>query len=62
MESNTRIRVSQLARTIAAQHNIHPEQALVLVRAAAKELELTRLTMSVREAGEVEAIIAQDLR
>lgn len=59
---DNKIRTSQLARSIASTFGILAAQALILVQSAKSELEITSGWLSEREAGELEAIIAQDLR
>jgi hypothetical protein len=57
------VRTSSLAREIASQHGILPAQALILVQAAKKELEITTTSwLTLKQAGEIESMIAQDLR
>lgn len=57
------VRTSALAREIAAQHKILPAQALVLVQAAKKELEITTTSwLTLKQAGEIELMIANDMK
>jgi len=57
------VRTSTLAREIAAQHNILPAQALILVQSLKKELEITTTSwLTVKQAAEIEFLIAEDLR
>ncbi|QOI67677.1 hypothetical protein SEA_ORCANUS_32 [Arthrobacter phage Orcanus] len=49
----------ELAKSVAAQHNISTPRAAMLVTIAAAELELEGTTYSLRQAGELEAIIAR---
>ena len=57
------VRTSSLAREIAAQHGILPAQALILVQAAKKELEITTTSwLTVKQAGEIELMIANDMK
>ncbi|UXE05177.1 hypothetical protein SEA_JAMUN_31 [Arthrobacter phage Jamun] len=56
METITR---KELAKSVAAQHEISIPRAAMLVSIAAAELELEGTTYSLRTAGELEAIIAR---
>ncbi|AYN57684.1 hypothetical protein PBI_DAOB_37 [Arthrobacter phage Daob] len=48
----------QLAKSIAAQHEISTPRAALLVTIAAAELEIDGETYSLRQAGELERVIA----
>ena len=57
------VRTSTLAREIAAQFNILPAKALILVQAAKKELEITTTSwLTLKQAGEIELMIANDMK
>ncbi|UVK62571.1 hypothetical protein SEA_TAYLORSIPHT_32 [Arthrobacter phage TaylorSipht] len=51
----------ELAKSVAAQHEVSTPRAAMLVTIAAAELELEGTTYTARQAGELEAIIARKL-
>lgn len=56
------IKATAMATTIAKQHNISREQAFDLILATAQKLEIRGTRFSAKVAGEIEAVIAQDMR
>lgn len=56
------VRTSQLARSVSQQFGIPVDQALFLVQAAKKELEIFTGLMNENQAGEVERLVAESLR